>query len=1040
MIYSLSGDETENGENINAGNGGDIYLNTKQLHIENGGEISTSTETTGNAGNIIVDATEKIVLSGKLPSGRPSMIDSGSEEFDASGDGGKIQLSSQQLIVSEGALISSKNSGRGRANDIIITLAGDADIDNSNILLETREGDAGNIVVQSNVILMKKSNVSTSVLGFQGDGGNITYDNTMTLLNKSQIIANAHEGAGGNITINSDHLIRSADSIIDASSKLGINGNVNILSPEIDLSSGLTTLPSNFMDASQWLNTPCHQRGDNISHFVINGRDALPQSPDDLLSVNPYGLIFDTPLGKKIKPMMTKGYLKEAVMAIESEIDFTVPSKNIIANVILATIYMDLGFHKKATIIMDNIENDVLSTDNYFLKSVFYSTRGDLALSEAIPFSEAESNFINGYEQATLSGNNHLIAISLNHLGNYYSVQAQTNDIYNDAMNHYTKALHQIQENNHRYLTTRSVILTNRARIALLMYSPIDALKTERSLDQAIQSVQQLDDNWHKGFYLLSLYQLMHQFDKRYPENSKNYDDQRKTILSQLMTIANNLVNPQLMSYANAYMGNEFDAQNDSDQAIQYTQKAIFVAQQYHLPEIHYRWQWQLAKLLAKNGRIVLSEKAYESAIEMIKAKNFLQQFFHAGRFKSNAFKESIHPIFMEMAHIKLQTKKTDKKSLTTILELIEQAKIAELQNFFKDECIKDKKDKESLLSYLNTEKSKNYKNNVAVIYPILTDPPVMIALLNDGPQLFYANTRLKMLEKNVTFFYDRLMNIEERKIKRIQNLGNKIFQSLIAPLQSCLNDKVNTLIFVPDGKLRMIPFAALYDSSTQKYLCQTYAVVTLPALRLTQKKSLKQSPFILQCGLSLERHGYSELPQVKVELDKIHQIMGGKMLENTNFTTTRLQNELNNTPYNTLHFSTHGTFGNSPRDIQLNTYDKPLKLKNLNSLVELCNYRNQPIDLLTLSACDTARGDERAALGLGGVAVKTGVATAVASLWKVDDKAASEIMTSFYQSLKNNKGQKAQSLRLAQISMIDSDQYSHPFYWAPFVLMGDWQ
>ena len=156
-------------------------------------------------------------------------------------------------------------------------------------------------------------------------------------------------------------------------------------------------------------------------------------------------------------------------------------------------------------------------------------------------------------------------------------------------------------------------------------------------------------------------------------------------------------------------------------------------------------------------------------------------------------------------------------------------------------------------------------------------------------------------------------------------------------------------------------------------------------------------------------------------------------------FTIEHIKKELNNTPYNTLHFSTHGTFGNNPQEIQLNTYDKPINLNNLNNIIAICNYRKQPIDLLTLSACDTARGDDRAALGLGGVAVKTGVATAVASLWKVDDKASAEIMALFYQSLKNNSGQKAQSLRLAQISMIESDKFSHPSYWAPFVLMGAW-
>jgi CHAT domain-containing protein len=570
------------------------------------------------------------------------------------------------------------------------------------------------------------------------------------------------------------------------------------------------------------------------------------------------------------------------------------------------------------------------------------------------------------------------------------------------------------------------------------MHSSFDVFKTERSIVQAFQSVLKLEDNFHKGFYLLSLYQLMRQYCKHYPENSKNFDSPRKTILNQVFTISNHLKHPQLTSYANAFMGAELNCQHEIEQSILFTQKAIFIAQQYHLPELKYRWQWQLAKLLAKNGRIFLAQKSYQHAIETIKPKPFLRQFFHAGRFKSNAFKDSIQPIFMELVHLKLQTGETDNESLTDILELIEQAKIAELQNFFKDECIEDRKAHNKLISYIHPKQAKNQNNEVAVIYPIMSDPPMIIALLNDGPQLFYANTRLKKLKKYATDFHERLK--QKHRKKRIEFLGNKLFQSLISPLESCLTNGVKTLIFVPDGELRKIPFSALYDVSNQKYLCQTYAIVTLPALRLTQKQSIKSSPKVLQCGLSLKRHGFSELPHVKVELDKIHRIMGGKVLKDKDFTIDHLKDELNNTPYNTLHFSTHGTFGNTPRDIQLKTYEKPIHLNHLNKLIAICNYRHQPIELLTLSACDTARGDERAALGLGGVAVKTGVATAVASLWKVDDNAAAEIMTSFYQSLKNSRGKKAQSLRLAQISMIESDQFSHPSYWAPFLLMGAWQ
>jgi CHAT domain-containing protein len=99
---------------------------------------------------------------------------------------------------------------------------------------------------------------------------------------------------------------------------------------------------------------------------------------------------------------------------------------------------------------------------------------------------------------------------------------------------------------------------------------------------------------------------------------------------------------------------------------------------------------------------------------------------------------------------------------------------------------------------------------------------------------------------------------------------------------------------------------------------------------------------------------------------------------------------------------------------------------------------RKNPVELLTLSACQTAVGDERAALGLAGVAIKAGARSALASLWFVNDESTSKLVTEFYQQLQNPTLSKAQALQQAQKSLMEQG-YQHPLYWAPFLLIGNW-
>jgi CHAT domain-containing protein len=101
--------------------------------------------------------------------------------------------------------------------------------------------------------------------------------------------------------------------------------------------------------------------------------------------------------------------------------------------------------------------------------------------------------------------------------------------------------------------------------------------------------------------------------------------------------------------------------------------------------------------------------------------------------------------------------------------------------------------------------------------------------------------------------------------------------------------------------------------------------------------------------------------------------------------------------------------------------------------------YRDQPVELLTLSACQTAVGDDKAALGLGGVAVKAGARSALATLWYINDQASSILITDFYEDLKKPGISKARALQQAQLELLEDHRYDHPSYWSPFLLIGNW-
>ena len=147
--------------------------------------------------------------------------------------------------------------------------------------------------------------------------------------------------------------------------------------------------------------------------------------------------------------------------------------------------------------------------------------------------------------------------------------------------------------------------------------------------------------------------------------------------------------------------------------------------------------------------------------------------------------------------------------------------------------------------------------------------------------------------------------------------------------------------------------------------------------------------------------------------------------------------------PFNVVHIATHGTFSSNPEQTYLLDWKKRIRVKDLDNLLRVREEQiATPIELLVLSACETAAGDKRAALGLAGIAIRAGTRSTLATLWQVNDASTAEFMVQFYQQLKNPQITKAEALRQAQLAFLNKyvgTDYNRPYHWASFILVGNW-
>lgn len=500
------------------------------------------------------------------------------------------------------------------------------------------------------------------------------------------------------------------------------------------------------------------------------------------------------------------------------------------------------------------------------------------------------------------------------------------------------------------------------------------------------------------------------------------------TLINTAIQDAQNLQDLRAESYALGSLGKLYEQNQQPLEALKLTEKALLIAQSINASDIAYQWQWQLGRLLKQQNQKEQAIAAYTEAVNSL--KSLRKDLVAIDQNVQFSFRESVEPVYRELVDLILQSPTPE--NLKTARELIESLQLAELDNFFREACLDQT---------IQPQQIDQIDPQAAVIYPIILANRLEVIISIPGKPLKHYSTaipqeQVENILRQLRLSFQPIFSTKER----IQ-LSQQVYEWLIRSAEQDLkNNSIKTLVFVLDGSLRNIPMAALYDG--KKYLVENYNLALTPGLQLLASRSLKSNQLqTLTVGLSEARQGFSALPAVASEIQQIQENIPTKVLFNQQFTRDAVQQQIQKTAFPIVHLATHGQFSSKAEDTFLLTWESRINVKDLDDLLRAHQPGEQnPVELLVLSACETATGDQRAALGLAGVAVRSGARSTLATLWQVNDTSTASLMAEFYQELIKPQVTKSQALRQAQLKLLQQPQYQDPYYWAPFVLVGNWQ
>jgi CHAT domain-containing protein len=691
----------------------------------------------------------------------------------------------------------------------------------------------------------------------------------------------------------------------------------------------------------------------------------------------------------------------------------------------LADALQQLGQYRLAEEALEHADGIAKKGGDKRLQVRVESSLGALYMFATDP-DDAEGLLTKSLALARQVGDAHLIATALNNLANLHAYQ-KNND---QALSEYEEAVTSARDAGDKVLALK--ISSNLVACAVGAGSSDEATKWAYEI---IAGGPKAPDSHEKAMALLSAGKAC--VDIFNQSQSTNDDLRRKAYAAyeQAAATARKIQDDRALSYALAYEGELYQLEGKSDDALELSRHAAVLAQQLKSPDILFRWQWQIARLLALQKKREEAITAYQSAVTTLQSVRHDMSLHYGNINYHSSFREAAGNAYFELADLLLQRAddaKNDADIQTDLLaarDTAEDLKAAELEDYFQDDCANLLKAKITKIETLSPTAA------VVYIIPLADRTEILVNMPSGRIERVKSPATAAQVEDTATQFR---FNLEKRTTDEYLDQAEQLYDWLIKPILPLVGGgKIDTLVFVPDGALRTIPMSALYDGD--HFLIEKFAIATTPGLTLMEPKPLNagKSNLIIN-GLSDSVQGFAPLTYVPDEVKKLNALYGGPELMNSNFIQPNVDKEFASDSYSIVHIASHGHFDSDARKTFVLTYDGKLNLDEIERMIRPSQMRDQPVELLTLSACQTAAGDDRAALGLAGIAVKAGARSAFATLWFVNDQASSMLVGDFYINLHSGIS-KAKALQKAQIKLLNDPRYGHPCYWAPYLIIGNW-
>jgi CHAT domain-containing protein len=568
----------------------------------------------------------------------------------------------------------------------------------------------------------------------------------------------------------------------------------------------------------------------------------------------------------------------------------------------------------------------------------------------------------------------------------------------------------------------------------------------------------------------------------------------QKLAYDSLVEAKSSTTSPHLLAEILSELAQLYEDEHRYNEAFQLNQSAQATLKTTEAPDLLLELEWREGRLQRIRRKIPEALAAYQRAIEHIESiRHDIPLEYRDGR---SSFRATLEPLYQQMADMLLEqaNRQAEAKKMQLLRRarnVVELVKQAELEDFLGGRCAIQP----TRSAFLEAVEPKT-----AIIYPIiLPDRLELLVSTGNDIQQFTQVVSAKNLKNAVHQFVGALRSGHPN----VKTLSLPLYQWLIGPIEKVLQtDHIQTLVIVPDSFLRLIPFSALYDGNEyliERYAVSTSPGLSIiepspikphqvnslvvglsepgnvinhlpntvineiqsSAIRglsssihprsralplnnsldstLTLKPSFDQHQKFSDTLLREKIKDVLSLPGVVTEINSLKPTLPGTVLLNESFTVEHFRQELLHEPYAIVHIASHLIAGSNAQSSFIMAYDDIINFDQLDTLLRSGKFANQPVEMLTLSACQTAEGDDRAPLGLSGLAIKAKVRSALGTLWPVNDESAPLLMVEFYKALNKSGVSKAQALRQAQRGLLANKKLDHPFFWAPYILLGNW-